>query len=99
MNKGDESHTYQTSNNETIDHKTIEELSPGVVYYCRVRALIRFNGNDHEGDWSDQIYFTTILRKILLVFIIKNPKNITPSYILSLCLYLITKYQISAQSL
>ena len=64
LNTGDESQIYQTSNNQTIDHKIIDNLSPGVVYYCRVRTSIDVNGNVYKGDWSNQIYFTTILRKV-----------------------------------
>ena len=65
----DEGQIYKTSNNVTIDYKTIDNLSPRVNYYCRVRVSVRFNGNIYKGDWSFQIYFTTtILRKILFVF-------------------------------
>ena len=86
LNTGDESQIYQTSNSETIEHITIDNLSPGVVYYCRVRALIRFNGNVYKGDWSNQIYFTAILRKIPFVdsYRKKILKNHLICYFLSL---------------
>ena len=71
LSTGNESQIYQTSNNVSIDYKTIDNLSPGVVYYCKVRVSVRFNGNVRKGDWSFQIYFTTTIPRkkfYLLVF-------------------------------
>ena len=72
LSTGGKSQIYQTSNNVTIDYKTIDNLLPGVGYYCTVRVSVRFNGNVFKGDWSYQIYFTTILRKILFVGFCQN---------------------------
>ena len=99
LNTGDVSQTYKTSNDETIDHKTIEKLSPGVVYYCRVRALIRVNGNDHEGDWSNQIHFTTLLRKVLFVGFYHKKSEISQISHLVTFFPFISNNQISPQSL